>query len=348
MSTHSALVTGAGGFIGGHLTRHLIDQGWSVTAMVRQPDHAAAMRSLGAEPILCDLDVSETMPVSSNTDVVFHLAATMTTWSEGVHAGIRTTQNLVDAMKRWDCGRLVLLSSSAVHAPVHAAKVVDESSPTSPHPTWDFYALQKLAVEELVLQHVGDDQLSASIIRPPRVLGAGDRRLVPFIQKLAKSLAGSLACDGASRMPVVVVADLVQALAAVGRDPKLARTYYVSSATEFTKRDLINAFVGAGMPRRETGLARTLVAGAFGAAGSIRGGSGLRAPLVRALERRAGRPVEHDCVLSSRRAAEDFGWRGGGDVSQAIAQAVEWDAERFGVPASRSLKSAAPLSAAGR
>ena len=49
-------VTGAGGFIGGSIAAGLVRAGHHVTGLVRRPEQAEALRRLGIEPVIGDLD----------------------------------------------------------------------------------------------------------------------------------------------------------------------------------------------------------------------------------------------------------------------------------------------------
>lgn len=53
--SRKALILGAGGFIGSHLARHLLDSGWEVTAVVRDPHSPSVARRL--QGVAGDLDV---------------------------------------------------------------------------------------------------------------------------------------------------------------------------------------------------------------------------------------------------------------------------------------------------
>ena len=74
----SVLVTGAGGFIGGHLVCDLVAQGYAVRAVDRKPIEAWYQVSPASEAIQADLtDRHACQRVSEGMDYVYNLAADM-------------------------------------------------------------------------------------------------------------------------------------------------------------------------------------------------------------------------------------------------------------------------------
>ena len=57
-------IGGGHGKIGRLLEKLLIDRGDEALGLVRNPDHAADLRQLGAEPVLCDLEAAEPSEVA--------------------------------------------------------------------------------------------------------------------------------------------------------------------------------------------------------------------------------------------------------------------------------------------
>jgi dihydroflavonol-4-reductase len=71
-----AFVTGATGFIGGHVVRKLRARGDDVVALVRSPDQAADLRALGCELAAGDLMAPDAVREGvRDCDGIFHIAA---------------------------------------------------------------------------------------------------------------------------------------------------------------------------------------------------------------------------------------------------------------------------------
>ena len=116
----TALVTGATGFIGGHLARRLQTQeGVQVRALVRSPQKAAPLADLGVEIIPGDItDPEAVREATRGADIVYHAAA----WADeqgdrdAVWAvNVDGTQYMLDAAIAEGVTRFIHLSSCAVY-----------------------------------------------------------------------------------------------------------------------------------------------------------------------------------------------------------------------------------------
>jgi uncharacterized protein YbjT (DUF2867 family) len=71
-----ALVTGATGFVGGHLVDQLLARGDTVTALVRSPERAAPLAKRGVALVHGDLHRHDALRTAvAGQDVVYHSAA---------------------------------------------------------------------------------------------------------------------------------------------------------------------------------------------------------------------------------------------------------------------------------
>ena len=69
------LVTGAGGFVGSFVTRLLLDRGFKVRAMIRNPKQGAHLEKLGAEVVIADMKDTESLKQAvTGVNGIFHIA----------------------------------------------------------------------------------------------------------------------------------------------------------------------------------------------------------------------------------------------------------------------------------
>ncbi len=163
--TPSIALTGATGFLGGHVARQLIATGARVRALVRDLDRAKWLADLGGELILGDLNASSAMEkLLQNTDCVVHIAGAIKakTTADLIAINGGGTQKLVDV-----CARI----SPDIRF-VHISSITAREENLSP------YAISKAASEHAAKTHQGP----LAIVRPNAVYGPGDRETLAVFQ----------------------------------------------------------------------------------------------------------------------------------------------------------------------
>lgn len=170
------LVTGAGGFIGGHLCRRLAARGISVRGMVRRPEQAPGLWAEGVRPVVGDLtrpqDVREAM---AGCGTVIHCAAWMGSppSREAARAtNVGGTRLVAEAAAAHGVARVVHLSSITVYGPTTADCITEDS------PLWPlgWYRSTKIDAEREICAARGLG-VRVVVLRPGQVFGPGDRRL---------------------------------------------------------------------------------------------------------------------------------------------------------------------------
>ncbi|MFN8620022.1 MAG: NAD(P)-dependent oxidoreductase [Chloroflexota bacterium] len=170
----TVLVTGAGGRIGRHVTRLLLDSGRTVRGLVLPDDPSRAWLEAqpGVEVVEGRLeDAASLRPAVEGVEGVIHLAAALTSRGgiddEFFAANAGGTYHLLAAIR--DTGtqlkRLVYISSDAVYwgGAGPAFSPVDESHPRIPA---SVYGATKVAAEELCLTFQRAYGVPVTIVRP--------------------------------------------------------------------------------------------------------------------------------------------------------------------------------------
>jgi len=174
MST--VLLTGASGFLGGHLLRELKMAGAEVKALSRRPESDAAITKLGGTPVRADVtDADSLRAAMQGVNAVFHAAADTNTWAPNNAAQTRTNvggvHNLLAAAKA--AGASAFMHTSSVSAYSHLAHgVLREGVLQRGGDSWINYERTKFLAEKAVRE----SGLPFVIFQPSHILGPGDRQ----------------------------------------------------------------------------------------------------------------------------------------------------------------------------
>lgn len=203
MPSKTALVTGAGGFIGHHLVKYLVDENyWVRGADLKLPEFEA---SSAHEFMTCDLRSSESCTAAvQGIDEVFHLAADMggIGYISSSHAEIAINNtlinvNMLQAARSAKVHRFLFSSSACVYplylqtSPDVTPLREDDAWPAEPE---EGYGLEKLYMEKLCQYFTEDYGLQTRIVRFHNVYGPlgtydGGREKAPaaICRKVAKA-----------------------------------------------------------------------------------------------------------------------------------------------------------------
>lgn len=173
MSSVSALVTGASGFIGARLVQRLTHEGCVVRALVRDIRKAESLRRFRVAVAEADLrDTVSLRKIVSNCDIVFHCAAITTEMGDRrifYQTNVLGTKNMIEASLASGVSRFVHLSSVAVYG-FDPPETVDETQSFAY--TGNPYADSKIDAEKEVW-HVSRRGMAVVILRPTNVYGPG-------------------------------------------------------------------------------------------------------------------------------------------------------------------------------
>lgn len=216
----TAVVTGATGFIGGHLAHRLHDAGVSVTAIVRDSSDPARIAALPgqAEAIPVHDDGSRLINIvkQATPDVVFHLAARFS--SSHTHADIdgvitdnvTLTARVCEAATAAGCPALVVAGTAWQNA---------GSTPGDPTPSPNsFYAASKQAADDIIDYYCGQAGLNTVTLKIYDSYGPNDprRKFLATLRDAAANQTSVEASPGDQLLHLVHVDDLVDGFVHAG------------------------------------------------------------------------------------------------------------------------------------
>ena len=182
----TCLVTGATGFIGGHLTQRLVEEGHQVRCLVRATSDTSLLEKLDVEIAVGDLtDARSLAAAAQDCRYVFHCGAHVSDWAtteELKRINVEGTRNLLEASIDASVERFVHFSTTDVYGyPGDGA--IDETHSATRFRNW--YSQTKLAAEAEV-RHMSElDGMDGVILRPATVYGP---RSTAVIGEIARAM----------------------------------------------------------------------------------------------------------------------------------------------------------------
>lgn len=231
------LVTGATGFLGGTLTRHLHKIGADVVATGRN----AARLPAFCRGFASDLSQPPSEPLikaCAGVTTIVHCAALSSPW--GRHAdfhrdNVQTTETVIRLARTLGAAHLVFISSPSVYFRFEDQFNIGEDAPLPP--PVNAYAATK-AIAEARIKASG---IPYTILRPRGIYGDGDTTLLPRLLRAAQSGPMPLLRDGNVRTDITHVDDVVAAIMAVITQDEAAQgqIFNVSGGTALAIKDVV-------------------------------------------------------------------------------------------------------------
>ncbi len=243
------LVTGAAGFIGGHLVDMLVERGDEVRALVRPGGDTGRLRTLtGVEIMHGDFtDAASLKCAVQGVQGVYNIAAKTGPWGlEEVYKAInvKALADLIHAAMDAGVQRIVHTSSITVYGH-HLPGIVTEDYPY--HADNNPYSRTKVAGEELISNLVKENGAPVVVVRPAWVYGPRDTASFSRFVNLVESGKGFIIGVGKNIVPVVYVRDVALGLIKAGDAGKevIGRAYNIADDRRVTQAEYLNTIADA-------------------------------------------------------------------------------------------------------
>lgn len=234
--TRRALVTGATGFVGGHVVRRLMDDGWAVDALVRDPA-AALPAGVTIHPIPGPIDDLIALVAGVAPDVCFHLATAF----RGVHVPA-DIEPMVTANVGFGTALAEAVSQAGSCTFVNTGTVWQHYDARAYSPV-SLYAATKQAFTDVLRFYEEVAGLPVVTLELTDTYGPGDPRpkLLPILLRAAREGTQLQMTDGTQLIDLLHVDDAVSALLATAAGTPGA-IYGASGGETLTLRDLVARF----------------------------------------------------------------------------------------------------------
>lgn len=245
------LITGAGGFIGSHLTELFLESGYEVTAVCHYNNQQSPGwlnlhdENPNLKIVFSDITDSSCMnDLIKNSEQVVHLGAliaipySFTAPRSYVNTNIIGTLNVLEAVRLYE-KRLINVSTSEVYGTPKILPITEQSEiqPQSP------YAATKVAADALCNSYIDTYGLDISIIRPFNTFGPrqSQRALIPTILSQIASGNKTISLGNLyARRDFTYVTDTAQAIKmAVESEYVRGKTVHLGSGKTISVQELI-------------------------------------------------------------------------------------------------------------
>ena len=254
------LVTGAGGFVGGHLVPRLVDEGYELRLVSQSPGSVS-----GLEVEACDItdrDALHGMLVSFRPEGVIHLAGQASvpkSWQDPAVTFLTNvvgTSYLLDGLRDSPSTRVLLVGSGQQYGPSMLGRPIREDDPVLPASP---YAISKLAQEQAGMLYMREFGINVIATRsfnhtgpgqgPHYAIGAFCQQIVELKQGLRDRIeVGYLG----NRRDYLDVRDVVDAYIALMKRGKAGEVYNVCSGVGRPIGELLDELLKiAGVPDAE-------------------------------------------------------------------------------------------------
>jgi nucleoside-diphosphate-sugar epimerase len=314
MRSRSVSLTGATGFLGGHVARAFRGAGWDVRAIVRPGTRRPVPE--GTARVQAALDDPDALARAvDGTTLLVHAAAVIRAPHERAFSEINVegTRSAVAAANRVGA-EFVLISSQAAGGPGTIGRPRREDDPPQPITP---YGRSKLAAEEAVR---AEARVPWIVARPSAIYGPADRGFLPLFRFASRGLFPLIAPRDTA-FTLVDAADVARAVVMAAEDPRTRGETFFVGGDAHTIDEILRGMADAlGRRYRPRAIPPALV-GAAAAAGDLAWRFGWQFPIDRHRHREL---TAGGFVCAVDRAERLFGFRAETALDEGFGRTLAW------------------------
>ncbi|MBO5098123.1 MAG: NAD-dependent epimerase/dehydratase family protein [Agathobacter sp.] len=239
MSNTLYLVTGAAGFLGGHICRQLLGRGDKVRAFALPGDKAIQYIPEGVEVVegnLCNMeDVEKFFTVEEGVETIcLHIASVVTVTPDYsplvMNVNVGGTKNIIHCCKKHEeCKKLVYCSSTGAIPEEKKGRKIREVMYFDEDQTVGCYSRSKALATQAVLDAANIDGLNACVVHPSGILGPEDPALGETTKTVIDIIKGEMPMGMDGSFNLCDVRDLAAGTIAAADKGKKGECYILAN-----------------------------------------------------------------------------------------------------------------------
>src|ERR1700761_3038862 len=245
-------LTGATGFIGAHVAKHLAAEGAQLRVLVRPTSNLANLEGLQAETIVGDLLQPESLRSSiRGCEALMHVAADYRLWVRNPQtmyaSNVEGTRSLLRIAREEGVARVVYTSSVATMGFKEDGTIVDETTPVLLADMVGHYKRSKFMAEQVAIEAARDGQ-QVIILNPTTPIGPQDIKPTPTGRIVVDFLNRKFPAYVDTGLNLVDVAEVARAHAAALKKGRSGERYILGGENLTLKQILDKMSASTGLP----------------------------------------------------------------------------------------------------